>query len=849
MKVSKHITRSIFIALLFIQIMVSTVNVTADDGSNPTPAPTDKPNIDPPIAATPNPLNKLPQERLYEENEIDIKTNLADMPLAASGRILYATNSSDSIYANTCESSNTPCSLNEALYKSKSGDTIRVTANTYYRSYTSQPNVVIIKQGGITLSGGWNSNFTNQRGVSIIDGLGSSNGILVDAPPGNMVVIEKFTIQNSQSQNGGGIYVYQAWVTLKNSTVKNNSAFEGGGLFSISNAVITIENSTFSENTGNVNGASIYAADGSLHIKNSTIAFNTGTGVSSNGDISNFKIENSIIANNTAGNCNTNIKLSSHNIYSDGCALVSSTNDLLNTDPFLTAFPLTGQQKYLPLPSTSPAINSGNAGTCLSTDQRGVPRPVGSVCDIGAYEYTPADYLLVYTDSSKKNILVYQAFEQPVTAQILDNEEMPISGALVTFTAPASGASGTFTNTHTNITTAITNASGIATSSTFTANGTAGIYDIRVSISGPSTIAKAAMENYPGGNHLLQDSSFERYTPTNYDSSWYTSSYNLGSPICAVLFCGNGAGTAGPHTGSKWIWFGGIPANYETAVVSQNFIIPELYTKAYLRFYFWIGYVQPGSDINDKLDLTIDGNLIFSANATQQALYSQYTPVIIDISRYADGKTHKILFNFNSSNQLVNFNLDDVTLTEADFTDVVVDHWAYQYVERLYHNGITTGCDTAPLVYCPDNTVTRAQMAVFLLKSMHGSSYTPPAVEGSTGFDDVAANYWAAPWIKQLAAESITSGCGDGNYCPETTVTRAQMAIFLLKAKHGSTYSPSAATGVFIDVPVGYWADKWIEQLAMEGVTSGCSTGMYCPNNSVTRAQMAVFLVKAFSLP
>ena len=107
-------------------------------------------------------------------------------------------------------------------------------------------------------------------------------------------------------------------------------------------------------------------------------------------------------------------------------------------------------------------------------------------------------------------------------------------------------------------------------------------------------------------------------------------------------------------------------------------------------------------------------------------------------------------------------------------------------------------------------------MAVFLLKGMHGSSYTPPAVGASTGFTDVATDYWAAAWIKQLAAEGITGGCGAGNYCPDATVTRAQMAVFLLKAKHGSSYSPPAATGVFTDVPVGYWADKWIEQLPLK---------------------------------
>jgi hypothetical protein len=67
-------------------------------------------------------------------------------------------------------------------------------------------------------------------------------------------------------------------------------------------------------------------------------------------------------------------------------------------------------------------------------------------------------------------------------------------------------------------------------------------------------------------------------------------------------------------------------------------------------------------------------------------------------------------------------------------------------------------------------------MAVFLLKSKHGSAYSPPPVGSSTGFYDVPTNHWAAAWIKQLKAEGITTGCGGGNFCPDSYVTRAQMA-------------------------------------------------------------------------
>jgi hypothetical protein len=185
------------------------------------------------------------------------------------------------------------------------------------------------------------------------------------------------------------------------------------------------------------------------------------------------------------------------------------------------------------------------------------------------------------------------------------------------------------------------------------------------------------------------------------------------------------------------------------------------------------------------------------------------------------------------------------------FEDVPTSYWAWDFIERLSAAGITGGCGVNPLRYCPEDAVTRAQMAVFLLRGIHNASYAPPVVGGNTGFGDVPPDYWSAAWIKQLAAEGITGGCGSGNYCPEYPVTRDQMAVFLLRSKYGSSYSPLAVGGStgFGDVPVGHWAAPWIKQLVTEGVTSGCGSGNYCPELPVSRAQMAVFLVRTFSLP
>ncbi|MGE5642229.1 MAG: S-layer homology domain-containing protein, partial [Byssovorax cruenta] len=120
-------------------------------------------------------------------------------------------------------------------------------------------------------------------------------------------------------------------------------------------------------------------------------------------------------------------------------------------------------------------------------------------------------------------------------------------------------------------------------------------------------------------------------------------------------------------------------------------------------------------------------------------------------------------------------------LTSTIFEDVPWDYWAWDYIERLYKAGVTSGCSSSPLLYCPMNTVTRDQMAVFLLKAKHGPNYIPPKAIGV--FEDVPVTYWAADWIEQLAKEGVTAGCSvtPSLYCPGTPVSRDQMAVFLVR--------------------------------------------------------------------
>jgi hypothetical protein len=180
----------------------------------------------------------------------------------------------------------------------------------------------------------------------------------------------------------------------------------------------------------------------------------------------------------------------------------------------------------------------------------------------------------------------------------------------------------------------------------------------------------------------------------------------------------------------------------------------------------------------------------------------------------------------------------------ADFLDVPGSQQFYAYVTTLVSNGITVGVGGGN--YGVDQPTLRQQMAVFILKAEHGLCYTPPPCVGM--FTDVPCSSNFAPWIEAMANEGITGGCGAGIFCPTNPVRRDQMAVFLLKGEHGSSYLPPACPGIFGDVACPSTFANWIEQLSNEQITSGCGGGNYCPGNANTRGQMAVFLVKTFKL-
>jgi len=152
-------------------------------------------------------------------------------------------------------------------------------------------------------------------------------------------------------------------------------------------------------------------------------------------------------------------------------------------------------------------------------------------------------------------------------------------------------------------------------------------------------------------------------------------------------------------------------------------------------------------------------------------------------------------------------------------------------IEWLFAEGITTGCSA--INFCPDGPVTRGQMAAFLGRARQ----LPP--DDSDYFTDDDTSVFEAN-IDALAGSGVTRGCSASEFCPESSVTRGQMAAFLVRAYD----LPPAGVDYFSDDGASMFQDD-INALAASGITSGCADGSFCPESSVTRGQMAAFIRRA----
>jgi hypothetical protein len=156
-------------------------------------------------------------------------------------------------------------------------------------------------------------------------------------------------------------------------------------------------------------------------------------------------------------------------------------------------------------------------------------------------------------------------------------------------------------------------------------------------------------------------------------------------------------------------------------------------------------------------------------------------------------------------------------------------------VTALSEEGVVQGCRDGD--FCPDAQLSRGQFASMLVRALE-----VPASEMSR-FADHAESVHAAS-IDALAAAGTVQGCGPEAFCPDDPITRGQMASMIARAFE----LPTAPARAFDDVNGVHAAA--VDQLAASGLTSGCSASLvaFCPNDAIVRWQAAVFVARAMGL-
>ena len=179
---------------------------------------------------------------------------------------------------------------------------------------------------------------------------------------------------------------------------------------------------------------------------------------------------------------------------------------------------------------------------------------------------------------------------------------------------------------------------------------------------------------------------------------------------------------------------------------------------------------------------------------------------------------------------------------DRPYPDTPADSYYAEPVGKLAEQGVFAGtlCESG---FCPHDAIDRKTMAVWVVRMLDGQE---PASVSESRFSDVSVDDFHAPFIERMFETEVTRGCGDGSgFCPDSPVTRAQMAVFLSRAYD----LPDGPDPGYSDVPVDASYAGDVARLAASGITQGCGDGTrFCPGRDTTRAQMATFLWRAESL-
>lgn len=247
----------------------------------------------------------------------------------------------------------------------------------------------------VTISGSVISNNSSASG-------NVGGGLVSRTETGSMTVTDSLVTGNTApgSGRGGGIFADDS-LTLTRVTLSNNATDGEGGGLAIDGGIATLVNVTIAGNSAPVGGG-LWARRGALGTNNITVSDNsapTGAGVwvgNSGGQGATLTVHNSIIAKDTGGTeCAIltpgQIGSQGHNLASDNTCNLTSTGDKVGQDPLLGPLQINapGRIPTMAIQPPSPSVDAGDNVNCPAVDERGVTRPQGSACDIGAFEFIP----------------------------------------------------------------------------------------------------------------------------------------------------------------------------------------------------------------------------------------------------------------------------------------------------------------------------------------------------------------------------------------------------------------------------------------------------------------------------
>ncbi len=315
---------------------------------------------------------------------------------------------------------------------------------------------------------------------------GGGGGIYNDS--GTLLVSNcTFSKNTASAATGGGVINYFGSLTVSNSTFSSNSATEGGGIYN-DNGTLTVNNSTLSGNSTDASANS----GGGIYVNAAT----NSSFVALNGDI-------------VVGNVNTYAVTAPDDIA--GLVGLYSTDNLIGTGGSgglidgendnqvavsvadVGLGPLAnngGPTQTFAIGPGSLAIGSGVTQTIATTDQRGIPRPIGRPSDVGAYQYSE-DLSIKMAGGSPQNTIIGTPFGTALQVSVVDDAGNPVANIPVTFAAPATGPTGTFNA----LTTVPTDALGIATAPTLTANHILGTFTVSATVGGVASPAGFILTN------------------------------------------------------------------------------------------------------------------------------------------------------------------------------------------------------------------------------------------------------------------------------------------------------------------------------------------------------------------